>query len=67
MLVKGPMLIKTDSGTGRQTNSTANIKFREDMRALGFYISLGLPNSAQVSQEIDELYENFKGMANTTT
>ena len=37
------------------------------MHALGFYISPGLPNSTSVSQELDDLFETFKGMANTTS
>ena len=47
-LVKGPVMIKTDSGTWRQARSLANIKFCQDMHNLGFYIVLGLPNFNQV-------------------
>ena len=66
-LVKGPLLVKTDNGTGRQSKSQMNIKFRQDMHALGFYIAPGLPNSTSVSQEMDDLYKTFKGMTNTTS
>ena len=66
-LGKGPVLIKTDSGTGRQAKSPSNIKFREDMHTLGFYIAPGLPNSTQFFQEMDDLYEVFKEMTTTTS
>ena len=36
------------------------------MHALDFCIAPGLPKSTQVSQEMDNLYEIFKGMTNTT-
>ena len=54
-LVKGLMMVKTDSSNGRQAKSLANIKFRQDTRALGFYIVPGLLNSTQASQEMDDL------------
>ena len=66
-LVKGSVMIKTYSGIGRQAKLAANIKFCEDMHVLGFYIVPGLPNLTQVSQKIDNLYETFKNMTNTTS
>ena len=64
-LIKGPIFIKTDSGNGRQSKSKINMQFRYDMHKLGVHIGPGLPNSTQATQEMDDLYEIFKGMCNT--
>ena len=57
-LVKGPLIVKMDSGSVRQSKSLANIKYRQDMHALGFYTAPGLLNLTQVSQEMDDLYDS---------
>ena len=66
-LIKGPVFLKTDSGNGRQTKSKINMQFWHDMYKLGFHVSLGLPNSTQATQEMDDLYETFQGMLDTTS
>ena len=60
-LVKGPVMIKTDSGPGRQCKSERSIKFRSDMHNLGLHMMPGLPNSTSASQEMDDLYTTYKG------
>ena len=66
-LIKGPVFLKTDSGSGRQSKSKINMQFRHDMHKLGFHIGPGLPNSTQATQEMDDLYETFQGMLDTTS
>ena len=61
-LIKGPIFIKTDSGSGRQSKSEPNMQFHHDIHEMGVYIYPGLPNSASATQEMDDLYETFKGM-----
>lgn len=61
-LVKGPIIIKCDSGQGRYCKSERHIQFRYDMHKLGVFILPGLPNATSCTQEMDELYQLFKGM-----
>jgi len=61
-LVRGPIMIKSDSGQGRQCKSERSIKFREDMHRLGMHMMPGLPNSTSATQEMDDVYTTFKGM-----
>ena len=62
MLVKGSIFVKTDSGSGRQRKSKLNMQFRYDMHKAGVYIGPGLPKSTSATQEMDDLYETYKGM-----
>ena len=66
-LLHGPIFIKTDSGNGRQTKSKINFQFRHDMHKMGVYIGPGLPNSTAATQEMDDLYETFKNMCNSSS
>ena len=66
-LLKGPIIIKTDSGQGRLAATLDSVKFRESMWEQGVYIVLGLPNSTSVSQEMDQLYQTFKGKCRSKT
>ena len=60
-LVEGPLLIKGDSGAGRNAKSVESIEFRRKMHLKGVYLMPGLPNATGVSQEMDNLYSIFKG------
>jgi hypothetical protein len=63
-LLFGPIFLKIDSGNGRQTKSKPNLQFRYDMHKKGVYIGPGLPNSTAATQEMDDLYEDFKAKCN---
>ena len=60
VLIKGPIMIKTDSGPGRQCKSERSIKFCADMHQLGLHMMPGLPNSTSATQEMDDAYQTFK-------
>ena len=59
-VIEGPVMMKTDSGPGRQSKSERSIKFRADMHALGFHMCPGLCNATSVHQEMDDLYQLYK-------
>lgn len=61
---EGPVFAKCDSGPGRNCKSARAIKFRRDMHRLGFYIGVSLPNATSMSQELDDMYQEFKGGTN---
>ena len=60
-LIRGPVLGKCDSGPGRNCKSERSIQFRHDMHKLGFHLWPGLPNGTGVNQEMDDLFQNYKG------
>ena len=66
-LIMGKLFIKIDSGIGCQAKTKINVQFRYGMHKLGAYIGPGLQNSTQATQEIDNLYETFKGMTDTAS
>ena len=59
-LIEGPVFVKSDSGPGRQCKSYKNIKFRRDMHRIGFHIGPGLPNFTSATQEMDDIFQDFK-------
>ena len=65
--LRGPIIIKTDSGQGRLSATLQSVEFRERLRSLGVYIVLGLPNSTSCTQEMDQLYQDFKGKCQAQT
>ena len=58
-VIKGPIIIKSDNGGGRQGKSERNMQFRHDMHKMGAYIAPGLPNTTACTQEMDDLYKTF--------
>mmetsp|Transcript_7811 Transcript_7811/g.9089 ORF Transcript_7811/g.9089 Transcript_7811/m.9089 type:complete len:275 (+) Transcript_7811:1191-2015(+) len=44
-----------------------SVEFRETMWRLGIYLVFGLPNVTSVSQEMDQLYQIFKGRCRAKT
>ena len=64
-IVKGPIAIKSDSGPGRQCKSQRSIKFRRDMHLEGVHIFPGLPNTTSCTQEMDDIFQQFKGDCDT--
>ena len=51
------LLIKLDSGPGR-----TNVKMLAKLRLKGVYIHPGVPNTTHVTQELDQLYGQFKSI-----
>ena len=51
------LLIKLDSGPGR-----TNVKMLAKLRLKGVYIHPGVPNTTHVTQELDQLYGQFKSV-----
>ena len=60
-VIEGPIMLKSDSGIGRNCKSVRAVKFRRKMHMRGCLQLPGLPNSTSVSQEMDQLYTGFKG------
>ena len=59
-LIKGPLIVKTDAGPGRLSNAAKSIDFCEEMRNLGVFIVLSLPNGTEAQAELDQMYSLFK-------
>ncbi len=51
-LLKGPLLVKTDSGPGQLANEADSIDFREEMANMGVYILLSLPNGTECQAKV---------------
>ena len=66
-LLAGPVFLNTDSGQGRLVASFSSLEFRERMKDTGVYLFLGLPNSTSCTQELDQLYQEFKGKNRSKT
>ena len=64
-VVKGPVFAKCDSGPERNCKPPRAINFRRDMHREGFYIGPSLPNATSMSQELDNLFQQFKGKTDT--
>ena len=60
-LLQSPIIVKTDSGQGRLAATLDIVKIRQSMWEIGVYIVISLPNSTSVSQEMNQLYQTFKG------
>ena len=67
VFLRGPIILKTDSGQGRLVATFSSIEFRERMQQRGVYLVLGLPNSTSCTQEQDQLYQEFKGKTRAMT
>ena len=61
--IQGSIIIKTDSGQWRLCATFSSIEFCERMQAKRVYLVLGLLNSTLYTQELDQIYQEFKGKA----
>ena len=59
-MVEGPLVLKTDSGPGRLSNSVKNIEFRQKLLDEGIFIFLGFPNGLSTTQDMDQSYAMFQ-------
>ena len=66
-LLKGTVFLKVDSGTGRLSKSKDNVDFRQQMWESRIVVMLGLTNSTEVTQEMDDLYQTFKPQTYAST
>ena len=66
-IIKGPVILKTDSGPGRFREDLEHIDFLDKCRKLGFIILLSLPNATSVSAELDQFFGVYKGWCHTRT
>ena len=58
-ILKGPFLLKVDSGTGRLSKSKDNFDFRRRIWERGVVIIIGIPNSKETTQEMDDTFQTF--------
>ena len=56
-----PLFLKTESGQGRLVVRFSSLEFRERMQDTGVYLVLRLPNRISCTQELNQLYQEFKG------
>jgi hypothetical protein len=59
-LLRGPVILKVDSGPGQIVASEESISKREVFLEMGIFILVGLPSATSVQQEMDALYASFK-------
>ena len=59
-MLKGPLMVKTDSGPGRLSSEAESVDFREEMANLGVYIILSLPNGTECQAELDQMFSDFQ-------
>ncbi len=64
-LIEGPILLKLDSGPGRNCKSKKSIKFCHDMYQEGIHLGPGLPNMTSCTQKMDDFLKFYKGKTNT--
>ena len=60
-IISGPVLINTDTGTGRLCTNFANVECREELEKLECHIILTIPNATSISAEIGALQGLHKG------
>ncbi len=65
--IKGPLIIKTDTGPGRLSKDEAHIWFWEELMKKGVHILLGLPNKTECTQEMDQGFTELKPACDKST
>ena len=64
---KGTIIIKIDSGPGRNCKIWVSVKFQREMHLKGVLLLPCLPNSMSVTQEMDDLFTTFKSLCKANT
>ena len=59
-MLKGPLMVKTDSGPGRLSSEAKSVDFREEMANLGVYFILSLPNGTECQAKLDQMFSVFQ-------
>ena len=59
-MVEGPLILKTDSGPGRMSNSVKNTEFQQKSLEKTIFTFLGLPNGSSTTQDMDQSYAMFQ-------
>jgi hypothetical protein len=58
-MLRGPLMVKTDSGPGRLSSKLVSVDFREEMANLGVYIIFSLPNCTECHTELNQMFSDF--------
>ncbi len=65
--VKGPIILKTDTGPGRLCKDITHVTAREELYDKGVHNLLGLPNGTKNTQEMDQGFTEFKPATDKST
>ena len=66
-VIKGPVILKTDSGPGRMKEDITHINFLEEMNNIGLKVILSLPNATSVHADLDQFFGPYKGNCRSRT
>ena len=58
--LRGPVILKLDSGPGRIGNSAENVQMRQEAAARGLILYPGPQNTTSCTQEMDDRYTEFQ-------
>ncbi len=64
---KQPLIIKTDTGPGQLSKDTKHVKERKRLFGIILHILLGLINSTEATQELDQGFAVYKPASGTST
>ena len=67
IVIKGPVILKIDSGPGRFKDDIVHVTFFEEMNNIGFKIILSLNNATSEHAELDQFFGSFKGSCRSRT
>ncbi len=59
-MLSGPLVLKTDGGTGCLAKEAESFEFWQEMQERGICILLRLPNGTLEMQEMDQAHSVFK-------
>ncbi len=65
--IKGPLIIKTESGLGRLHSNVEHVASCQEMMEKGVNILLGLPNGTECTQEMDQGFVEFNSATAAST
>ncbi len=66
-MLRGPLMVKMDSGPGWLSSDASSIDFREDMVNLGVFIILSLPNGTECQAKLDQMFSTFQPRCKQST
>ena len=66
-VIHGPVLIKTDMGSGRLVADRVSIQWRKTMRKKEYILFGSSPNATAVNAEMDDMYTSYKGLCKIST
>ncbi len=59
-MIWGPLILKTDGGTGCLAKEAKSFEFRQEQARLGQFVLLSCPNCTICTAELDQMYASFQ-------